>query len=174
MKDFVVLLALLVAAFGGFLAADERIVSRYTSTAREKAVYFEENKGQVGTGFQGLFRGFAGYDLLHLMGDERSWINIRYRGKTVDLYAGTMALGPGTFPHKANDVVEWRGIEKGQQFNPYAMIYRLEAFDEFRRRHPSRLIVIKLDGERSVIIGHAEGSNEDAEAKRIADAAQLR
>jgi len=174
MKGLVLLLALLVVPFSGLLAADEGIVSRYTSTAREKAVYFEEDKGQVGTGFQGLFRGFAGYDLLHLMGDERSWINIRYRGKIVDLYAATMALGSGTFPHKANDVVEWRGIEKGQQFNPYAIIYRLEGYDEFQHRHPSRLIVIKLDGERSAIIGHAEGSNEDAEAKRIADAARPR
>jgi hypothetical protein len=36
----------------------------------------------------------------------------------------------------------------------------------------SRLIVIKLDRERSAVIGHAEGANEDAEAKQIADRAR--
>jgi hypothetical protein len=173
MRHLFVLFALLLASRVAAQSTDERIVSKYTSTAPEKAIYFEEDKGEVGTGFQGLFRGFAGYDLLHLMGDERSWINIRYQGKTIDLYAATMALGPGTFTHKANDIVEWRGIEK-DRFVPYAIIYRLEGYDEFRHRHPSRLIVIKLDGEHSVIIGHAEGSNEDAKAKRIADAARPR
>jgi hypothetical protein len=34
------------------------------------------------------------------------------------------------------------------------------------------LIVIKLDKERSALIGHAEGANEDAEAKQIADKAR--
>jgi hypothetical protein len=29
--------------------------------------------------------------------------------------------------------------------------------------------VIKLDRERTAVIGHAEGANEDAEAKQIAD-----
>jgi hypothetical protein len=172
MNALFVLLALLLTPFHAALAVDEQIVSRFTSTEPEKAIYFEENKGEVGTGFRGLFRGFAGYDLLHLTGDERSWINVCYGGKTVDLYAATMALGPGTFPHKANDVVEWRGIEKNHRFNPYAIIYRLAGYNEFEHRHPSRLIVIKLDGERSAIIGHAEGASEDAEAKRIADAAR--
>jgi hypothetical protein len=174
MKCVFVLITLLLAVSDAASPADERIVSRYTSTAPEKAIYFNEDKGDVRTGFEGLFRGFAGYDLLHLMGDERSWINVRYHGKTVDLYAATMAFGPGTFPHKANDIVEWRGIEKGQQFSPYAIIYRLAGFDEFRRRYPSRLIVIKLDRERSAIIGHAEGGSEDTEAKRIADTARPR
>jgi hypothetical protein len=29
--------------------------------------------------------------------------------------------------------------------------------------------VIKLDKERSAVVGHAEGAKEDAEAKQIAD-----
>ena len=33
----------------------------------------------------------------------------------------------------------------------------------------TRLIVIKLDKERSAVIGHAEGANEDTKAKQIAD-----
>ena len=63
-------------------------------------------------GFEAVFAGLGGYQLVHLAGDERSWINIRFGKKTVDLYSATMEAGGGTFPHKANDVVEWRGVEK--------------------------------------------------------------
>jgi hypothetical protein len=86
----------------------------------------------------------------------------------VDLYAATVKKGPGAFPHKENDVVELRGVEKDGRFTPYAIIYRLGAHDEewYLR---TRLIVIKLDKGRSAVIGHAEGAKEDAEAKQIAD-----
>jgi hypothetical protein len=150
-------------------AAGERLVSKFTSTAREKSIYFKEEEGEETGGFEALFAGLGGYQLLHLSGDERSWINIRFGRKTVDLYSATMAKGPGSFPHKANDVVEWRGIENNGRFTPYAIIYRLGGYDEERDRTNTRLIIIKLDKERSRIIGYAEGANEDVEAKQIAD-----
>jgi len=34
------------------------------------------------------------------------------------------------------------------------------------------LVVIKLDKERSAVIGHAEGANEEAKARAIADKAR--
>lgn len=150
-------------------AADERVVSKYTSTARAKSISFKEYQGEGPGGFEGLFPGLGGYRLVHLSGDERSWINLRYGKTTVDLYAATMKEGPGAFPHKENDVVEWRGVEKDGRFTPYAIIYRLAGYDEERNLHKTRLIVIKLDKERSTVIGHAEGAKEDAEAKQIAD-----
>jgi hypothetical protein len=85
-----------------------------------------------------------------------------------------MKEGNGAFPHKENDVVEWRGVEKDGRFLPYAIIYRLAAYDEERRLHKTRLIVIKLDKEHSAVIGHSEGANEEAEAKQIADRARPR
>ena len=151
------------------MAAAERLVSKYTSTARSKSISFKEYTGEGPGGFEGLFPGLGGYQLLHLSGDDRSWINIRYGKTTVDLYAATMEKGPGSFPHKENDVVEWRGVEKDGRFTPYAIIYRLSGYDENRNRRKTRLIVIKLDKERSAVIGHAEGAKEDAEAKQIAD-----
>jgi hypothetical protein len=155
-------------------AADERVISKFTSTAREKSIYFKKDEGEGTGGFEALFAGLGGYQLLHLSGDERSWINVRFGKQTVALYAVTMAAGSGTFPHKANDVVEWRGVEKNGRFTPYAIIYRLKAGNDETRVWHTRLIVIRLDRERTAVIGHAQGANEDVEAKQIADRARSR
>ena len=161
--------AVMMALASQSTVAAERVVSKYTSTARTKSISFKDHSDVPEGGFEALFPGHGGYQLLHLSGDERSWINIRYGKTTVDLHAATMKEGPGAFPHKENDVVEWRGVEKDGRFTPYAIIYRLAGYDEERRLHKTRLIVIKLDRERSAVIGHAEGAREDAEAKQIAD-----
>ena len=150
----------------------ERIVSKYSSTARAKSISFQETGEEGDPGFHGLFPGFGGYQLEFLGGDERSWINIKFGKQTVNLYSATMQAADGTFPHKANDVVEWRGVEKNGRFTPYAIIYRIEAGNDETRKTHTRLIVIRLDRERSAVIGHAEGANEDAEAKQIADRAR--
>lgn len=162
-------LILVALASSNAWAAGERLVSKFTSTAREKSLSFKEFTGEGEDGFRALFAGLGGYQLEHLAGDERSWINVRFGKQTVDLYAATMAAGGGTFPHKANDVVEWRGVEKNGRFTPYAIIYRLKAGNDETRVWHTRLIVIKLDRERTAVIGHAEGANEDVEAKQIAD-----
>jgi len=141
--------------------ADEKIDSRYTSTAQSKALSFKDHSKIPEGGFEALFAGLGGYQLEHLSGDERSWINIRFGKQTVDLYSATMATGGGTFPHKANDVVEWRGVEKNGKFVPHAT-----------RKIHTRLVVIKLDKERSAVIGHAEGANEEKDARAVADKAR--
>jgi hypothetical protein len=152
--------------------AEDRVDSRYTSTARAKALSYKDESNIPEGGFEAVFAGLGGYQLVHLAGDERSWINIRFGKKTVDLYSATMTAGGGTFPQKANDVVEWRGVEKNGRFVPYAIIYRLEAGDLETRKSHTRLIVIKLDRERSAVIGHAEGPNEEKDARAIADTAR--
>ena len=150
-------------------AAADRISSRYTSTAKAKSISFKEHDEEPGGGFEGVFAGLGGYRLVHLSGDERSWINVRYGKNTTDLYEQTMKAGPGSFPRKANDVVEWRGVERNGRFEPFAIIYRLEGNDEEKGKTKTRLIVIKLDPTNSKVIGFAEGANEDAKAKAIAD-----
>ncbi|MFL6590277.1 MAG: hypothetical protein ACJ8M4_08895 [Chthoniobacterales bacterium] len=152
-------------------ATAEGILSKYTSTARTKAISFRQYKGEAGEpdGFVGVFPGFDGYQLVHRSGDERSWINIRYGKVTQDLYIETMKAADGTFPNKENDVVEWRGLERGGRFFPYAIIYRVRAGSDETRQVHTRLIVIKLDKEHSQVVGYAAGKNEDAEAKLIAD-----
>jgi hypothetical protein len=165
---------LVVIAFLGSnpaLHAADRVTSKYTSTARKNALSYTDHSKVPEGGFEAVFRGFGDYQLVHLDGDERSWINVRYRRQTIDLYGSTMRAGGGTFPHKANDVVEWRGVEKNGRFLPHAIIYRIAAGNDETRRIHTRLIVIKLDKERSAVVGHAEGANEERDARAFADAA---
>ncbi len=161
-------------AFSGTMSAGEQVTSKYTSTARKDSISFKDESDVPEGGFEALFPGLGGYQLLHLSGDERSWINIRFGKQTVDLYSATMHAGGGTFPHKADDVVEWRGVEKDGRFTPYAIIYRLAAGNDETRRIHTRLVVIKLDKERSAVIGYAEGANEEKESREIADNARSR
>ena len=165
-----VILALLAASDSAL--AGEQIVSKYTSTARNKCLSFKDHSDVPEGGFEAVCPGLGGYQLVHLSGDERSWINLKFGKKTVDLYTATMEAGGGTFPHKANDVVEWRGVEKNGRFTPYSIIYRLAAGNDETRKIHTRLIVIKLDRERSAVIGFTEGANEDAKAKQLADTAR--
>ena len=152
--------------------AADRVTSKYTSTARSKAISFKDESDIPEGGFEAVFAGLGGYQLVHLAGDERSWINLRFGKTTVDLYAATMEAGGGTFPHKANDGVEWRGVEEKGRFVPYAIIYRLAAGNDETRKIHTRLIVIKLAKERSAVIGHAQGANEERDAREIADKAR--
>jgi hypothetical protein len=168
----IALVVIAFASWGDRARADEKIDSRYTSTARSKALSFKDESNIPEGGFEAVFAGLGGYRLVHLSGDERSWINIRFGKETVDLYSATMAAGSGTFPHKANDVVEWRGVERNGKFVPHAIIYRLAAGNDETRKIHTRLVVIKLDKERSAVIGHAEGPNEEKEARAIADKAR--
>src|SRR3954467_465282 len=121
------LAAFALIALAAQAKAAERVVSKYTSTARSKALSFKDESNIPEGGFEAVFAGLGGYKLVHLSGDERSWINIRFGKQTVDLYSATMEAGGGTFPHKANDVVEWRGVEKNGRFVPRAIIYRIAA-----------------------------------------------
>jgi hypothetical protein len=155
----------------GRAEAAERVVSKYTSTARAKALSFKDESNIPEGGFEAVFAGLGGYKLVHLANDARSSINVRFGKTTVDLYSATMEAGGGTFPNKENDVVEWRGVEKNGRFLPHAIIYRISAGNDETRKIHTRLIVIKLDKERSAVIGHAEGANEEKEAKEMADKA---
>jgi hypothetical protein len=152
--------------------ADEKAVSKFTNTSEKNAIRFHREKDDP-SDFRGVFRGFGGYELEFIGGDERNWINIKFGKATIDFREATMDLGAGIgfFPHKANDVVEWRGFERNGQFVPYAVIYRIVGLTENGKRDKTRLIVIKLDKERSRIIGHADGENAELEAERIADQA---
>jgi len=69
-------------------------------------------------------------------------------------------------------VVEWRGVEVNGRFVPFAIIYRIAAGNDETRQIHTRLIVIKLDKERSAVIGHTEGANEEKEAREMADKAR--
>jgi hypothetical protein len=161
-----------VMACGVRAEAGPQVTSKYTSTARSKSISFKDHSNIPEGGFEAVFAGLGGYKLVHLSGDERSWITVRFGKNTAGLYSATMEAGGGTFPHKANDVVEWRGVEEKGRFVPYAIIYRIAAGNDETRKIHTRLVAIKLDKERSAVIGHAQGANEEKESREIADKAR--
>ncbi len=168
MKPF--LLSLLIA---GTCFAQEA-TSVYTSTALKDVKVLsssELEKEPEIDHFEHLCKGKGGYELLHRSGDARSWIDVRFNGKTSDLYSATMQAGRGLFVAKQNDVVEWRGMEKDGVFTPYAIIYRVIAQDpEDHTKNNSTLLVIALNkGGDAKILGARHGKNEDAQAKALAD-----
>jgi|GEM_PF-5965431 len=73
----------------------------------------------------------------------------------------------GQFPGKANDTVEWRGVETTDQFQSYAIIYRVNGYLEDTRKTRTRLLVFQLRAGRAKDIGHVEGPGEDAKAKQL-------
>src|ERR1700687_4668876 len=144
--------------------ARDNVTSKFTSTAPKDSVIINRSGQDEIESFSALCPGFGDYQLILEEYDGRSWINVKYGNTVVDLRYGWAG-----FPAKANDLVEWRGILKGDTFVPYAIIYRLKMFDSQARRDRSRLIVIKLDGDKSAIVGETQGADEDTKAKKIAD-----
>jgi hypothetical protein len=143
--------------------------SEFTTTDPKKVKILEDSaleKEPEIDHFMHLCPGLAGYEVFHEGGDLRSWINLRYKGTKTDLMNDTLTACPGQFPSKANHVVQWRGIRANGKFVPYAVIYRMRSSDEETQKSIETLIIIKLDGEKSRVVGHlpAKDGNEKAEA----------
>lgn len=168
-------LALAFAALlGGAFAAEPKPESKFTTTDPKKVKVLEDSarkKNPEGDYFRHLCPGLGGYQVLHLGDDARSWINLQFDGKTTDLRQDTfVACQPGQMPSKANNVVEWRGIQKGKSFVPYAIIYRMGAvLDDAKSTHVETLIIIKLDGAKSRVVGHVPAKEGTEKAEELAD-----
>ena len=148
-----------------YSSTDPKSVAVITASSLEKEPEIDH--------FTHLCPGYGGYELIHRSGDIRSWIDVRLRGKTSDLYAASMQAGRGQFVAKQNDVVEWRGILEGETFTPYAIIYRVMAQDEEDpSKSHSTLLVIALNKGDAKLLGATHGKNADAEAKKLADTAK--
>lgn len=168
MKTFIAAVFALsvVSAF----AADPKPESEFTTTDPKKVKILEDSaleKEPEIDHFKHLCPGLGGYQVIHEGGDLRGWINLVYDGKKTDLMNDTIMACPGQFPSKANHVVQWRGFRQGGKFIPYAIIFRmLSTSDDEKQSIMETLIVIKLDKEKSRVVGHvaAKEGNEKAEA----------
>jgi len=153
--------------------AGDKITSKYTSTAEKDAKVLADSSKEPdvqGDYFRHLCPGLGGYQIIHEGGDARSWVNVKIGDKVSDLYGPTMEAFPAAFIAKANDVIEWRGVLEGDAFKPFAIIYRLlGAHPETGAELPSVLLVIKLDGEKSRVVGVASGKSQGEDARAIAD-----
>ena len=169
------LLALLFSLVAMPLAsASERITSFYSTTDEKFIATLASSEFEAEPGidhFHAVCPGYGGYELICEGGDIRSWINVRYGDQTSDLGAETMQRSRGEFPNLANTVVEWRGVIKDRRFHPFAIIFRMTANDpEAPDKERSTLIVVALKKGHSEVIGTAHGADEDAKAKKIAEA----
>jgi hypothetical protein len=158
----------------GAFAAEPKPTSQFTTTDPKKVKVLEDSarqKNPEADYFSHLCPGLGGYKVLHLGDDARSWINLQFDGKTTDLREATFAAcRPGHMPSKANHVVEWRGIQKGKSFVPYAIIYRMGAvLDDDGKRTVDTLIIIKLDGAKSRVVGHVPAKEGTEKAEELAD-----
>lgn len=154
----------LVAAVGvGSALAASKPTSEFTSTDTKKyrVVSEGENSGTA------VCPGLGGYKIIYWIGDDRSCIDLQYRGELINLSADTFEQCKGARPWKANDVVQWRGFRKGNQFVPHAIIFRMKSEPPNPKQKPyETLVVVKLDGLNSRVVGHAAGN---VEAEAIAD-----
>jgi hypothetical protein len=151
-------------------AAALKPTSEFSSTNRAKSKMLVGGEGRATF----LCSGFGGYQVEYEVFAVRSAINLRYGGKTVYLLDQTFENCPGENPEKANDVVQWRGYRKGNSFNPYAVIYRLTSQNPQQpKSRYNTLMVIKLDGENSRVVGHVSGSRSDGNTAAEALADQL-
>lgn len=131
--------------------------SEFTSTDTKK--YKMVNRGE--SSGSALCPGFGGYQIIFQIGDDRSWIDLKYNGQVVLLGSDTFEQCKGQRPWKANTVVQWRGYRKGSQFTPYALIFRMNSENPNRSQKPfDTLVVVKLDGMNSKVVGHAAGNTE--------------
>ena len=156
-------IALVASVGGGSALAASKPTSELTSTDTKKyrLVSRGENSGTA------VCPGLGGYKILYSIGDDRSWIDLQYGGQEVNLSGDTFEQCPGARPWKANDVVQWRGFRKGNQFVPHAIIFRMKSEHPNPKQKPyETLVVVKLDGLNSRVVGHAAGN---VEAEAIAD-----
>lgn len=139
--------------------------SEFTSTAESKSKLLEEGNDS----FKYRCKGLAGYDVIYEGGDGRSWINLVYDSEQTDLMNDTLNACPGTFPSKANDVVQWRGFRKGGTFTPYAIIYRMRSMNEESGKQTETLVILQLAGAGSRVVGKIPASKGNEAAEALAD-----
>ena len=139
-------------------------VNEFTSTAEKKSKLLEEGDDS----FKYRCKGIAGYEVIYEGSHGRSWINLVYDSEQTDLSDEIMEACPGTWPVKANDVVQWRGVKHDGQFVPYAVIFRMASvLDEASGKKTETLVIIKLAGAGSQVVGKVpsnKGGNAAAEA----------
>lgn len=154
----------LLITLGAFSTASAKGDNEFTTSAEKKGKVLEEGEDSVKIEFPGL----AGYKVIFREENGRGWLDFSFGGKTTNLMNDIHNACPGTWPRKANDVVQWRGTRTEGKFNPYAVIFRMASKeDESTDKLTETLIVIKLDGANSKVVGKVasnKGGNEAAEA----------
>ena len=145
-------------------AADSGYRSVYTSLKECRIIESSEQEADAEIDYFSMeCPGREGYRIFHDGEDARSWLVIKRGEATViDLYDDVMRNEPGAFPFVSGEVAEWR--YKGESL--IALIFRIAGSDLETDKLKSELMVVRLDGKKSCVIGTST-SNE--KAREIAD-----
>jgi hypothetical protein len=146
-------------------AAPRTPTSEFTSTDMKKAKVLES--GESGGTF--LCPGLGGYRVLLQVGDDRSYVGLLHGNTEIHLAIDIFQQCPGVRPWKANNVVQWRGYRSGNQFHPYAIIFRMYSESRNLKKPFDTLVVVKLEGSRSRVVGSVPGSAGNVAAENLAD-----
>jgi hypothetical protein len=178
------LLAALLFCVAAPLHAGDRVVSAFSSLNAKHAVGLTDSstdKDAEIDSFSNICPGYAGMELIHEGGDLRSWLKVR-KGKTVSTLDGLAQVLPKEFtwefPAVSGELVEWRGVLKGDVFHPYAIIFRVTGSDSSKGNKPTSrtcLVVASLaeDGTAK-LVGSVMGKDEDKKATALADKSKPR
>ena len=148
-------------------AADAGYRSVYTSLEKCDVIESSEQEADAEIDyFTAECPGREGFRIFHVGGDSRSWIVIKSGEETViDLYNDVMRNQPGAFPFVSGKAAEWR--YKGESL--IALIFRIAGSDLETDKLKSELMVVRLGGKKSCVIGTST-SNE--KAREIADSSK--
>lgn len=175
---------ILGSLFAASLRAEDRVVSAFSSLNAKHALGLTDSAADKNAEidyFSRICPGYAGMELIHEGGDLRSWLKVR-KGKKVTALDGLPAILPKEFawefPDVSGELVEWRGVLKGDVFQPHAIIFRVTGSDSTKGDKPvtrSCLVVASLaeDGTAK-LIGAAMGKDEDKKAAALADKAKAK
>jgi hypothetical protein len=156
----------LVSAEAAPSASPAKPTSEFTTTDLKKVKLLERASESSATY---LCPGFGQYRIVYQMAEGRSWVDVLYGNTLVALSTDTFSACQGVNPWKANAVVQWRGYRKGNQFVPYGLIYRMYSESATAQKPHDALVIVKLDGAQTRVVGKVPGNAGNQAAENLAD-----
>ncbi len=160
------LAALAIASAEAAPASASKPTSEFTTTDLKKIKLLERASEASATY---LCPGFGKYQIVYQTADGRSWVDVLFGDTVVSLSGDTFNACPGGNPWKANAVVQWRGYRKGNQFTPYGLIYRMYSENPTAQKPYDTLVIVKLDGAETRVVGKVPGNAGNLAAENLAD-----
>ena len=169
MKSILLILTLLIPALSLAGAATR---SAYTSIATSDCVTSYSSEWEQEPTIDSLATecpGLGGYRPLISGGDLRYDLDLRFEDKLIE------PLRLPSFHEPGSDKIEWRfSLAANEEIQFHALIYRLSYqdydADSDRPRDTSMLVVVRLNGAQSCLLGTVPASRDmNGKARRMAD-----
>jgi hypothetical protein len=156
----------LVSAEAAPSATPAKPTSEFTTTDLKKVKLLERASESSATY---LCPGFGQYRIVYQIAEGRSWVDVLFGETLVALSSDTFSACQGGNPWKANAVVQWRGYRKGNQFVPYGLIYRMYSESSTGQKPHDALVIVKLNGAQTRVVGKVPGNAGNQAAENLAD-----